>query len=76
MFEIRIARAYTRDVMNRFNETIKYATAYRITHDSDGGINDWLVQHTTRSNKIVWGQHQYKVVADVDGQKYTCECKQ
>jgi hypothetical protein len=30
MFEIRVARAYTRAVMNRFEESIKNATAYRI----------------------------------------------
>jgi hypothetical protein len=29
MFEIRVARAYTRAVMNRFEEAMKYATAYK-----------------------------------------------
>jgi hypothetical protein len=76
MFEIRVARAYTRAVMNRFQESIKYATAYRIDRDLDGDVNDWMVQHTTRSNKIVWGQHQLKIRADVDFGKYSCECKQ
>jgi hypothetical protein len=33
------------------------------------------VKHTTRSNKIVWGQHQFKIRADVDAGKYSCECK-
>jgi hypothetical protein len=61
--------------MNRFHESLKYATAYKITHDPDGGVNDWVVQHTTRSNKIVWGQHQFKVMADADAGKYACECK-
>jgi hypothetical protein len=61
MFEIRVARTYTRAVMNRFHESLKYATAYKIAHDLDGGVNDWVVHHTTRSNKIVWGQHQFKV---------------
>jgi hypothetical protein len=75
MFEIRVARTYTRVVMNRFRESLKYATAYRIAHDPDGGVNDWVVQHTTRSNKIVWGQHQFKVMANVDARKYACECK-
>ena len=76
MFEIRVARAYTRAVMNRFEESIKYATAYRITLDPDGGANDWLVQHTSRSKRIVWGQHQFRVMADVEAGKFKCECKQ
>ncbi|XP_020399544.1 protein FAR1-RELATED SEQUENCE 5-like [Zea mays] len=75
MFEIRVARAYTRAVMCRFQESLKYATAFKIMHDEEGGANDWVVQHTTRSNKIVWGQHQFKVTADEDAGKYTCECK-
>jgi hypothetical protein len=54
MFEIRVARAYTRAVMTRFQETVKYATAYRIDRDTEGDVNDWVVKHTTRSNKIVW----------------------
>jgi hypothetical protein len=33
------------------------------------------VKHTTISNKIVWGQHQFKIRADVDAEKYSCECK-
>jgi hypothetical protein len=40
MFEIRVTRAYTRDVMHRFEESMKYATAYRIVSDTDGGYND------------------------------------
>jgi hypothetical protein len=75
MFEIRVARTYTRAVMNKFQESLKYATAYKITHDPDGGVNDWVVQHTSRSNKIVWGQHQFKVMADEEARKYECECK-
>ncbi|WVZ52494.1 hypothetical protein U9M48_003548, partial [Paspalum notatum var. saurae] len=59
-FKVMVARAYTRAVTNRFEESMKYATAYKITHDHDGGVNNWVVQHTRRSNKIVWGQHQFK----------------
>jgi hypothetical protein len=44
-------------------------------HDQEGGANYWVVQHTTRSKKIVWGQHQFKVTADEESRKYTCECK-
>ena len=54
-FEVRVARAYTRTVMNRFEETMKYATAYRIASDPDGSEIDYVVQHTKRSNRIVWG---------------------
>jgi hypothetical protein len=43
--------------MNRFEESMKYATAYKILKDADGCDNEWIVQHTKRSNKIVWGQH-------------------
>jgi hypothetical protein len=54
---------------------LKYASAYKIMHDLDGGVNDWVVQHTTRSKKILWGLHQFKVTTDVESRKYTCECK-
>ncbi|WVZ93382.1 hypothetical protein U9M48_039365 [Paspalum notatum var. saurae] len=74
--KVKVSRAYTRAVMSRFEESMKYATAYKITHDPDGGANDWVVQHTKRSNKIVWGQHQFKVFADVEVGRYKCECKQ
>ncbi|WVZ76157.1 hypothetical protein U9M48_024155 [Paspalum notatum var. saurae] len=60
--------AYTRAVMNRFEESMKYSTAYKIVHDPDGGPDDYLVQHTSRSNKIVWGQ--FKVKANVEAGKY------
>jgi hypothetical protein len=75
MFEIRVARAYTSVVMNKFQESLKYATAFKIMHDPDGGANDWVVQHTTRLKKIVWRQHQFKLTADEESEKYTCECK-
>ena len=75
-FEVRVARAYTRTVMNRFEETMKYATAYRIASDPDGGETDYVVQHTKRSNRIVWGQHQFRVKADEGAGRYTCECRQ
>jgi hypothetical protein len=32
-FEVCVARVYTRAVFNRFEESIKSATAYRITAD-------------------------------------------
>jgi hypothetical protein len=55
---------------------LQYATAYRIAPDLDGGANDWVVQHTARSNKDLLGQHQFRVMADVEAKKCTCECKQ
>jgi hypothetical protein len=58
--------------MIRFEESMKYSSAYRIVTDSDGGDNDWVVQHTKRSNKIVWGQHQFKVAANIEAGEYTC----
>jgi hypothetical protein len=42
-------------VMNKFQESLKYATAFKIMHDQEGGANDWVVQHTTRSKKIMRG---------------------
>jgi hypothetical protein len=47
-----------------------------ILKDTDGCDKDWIVQHTKGSNKIVWGQHQFKITADIDAGEYTCECKQ
>jgi hypothetical protein len=41
--------------MNRFEKSMKYATAYKILKDTDGCDKDWIVQHTKWSNKIVWG---------------------
>jgi hypothetical protein len=41
---------------------MKYAMAYKISQDLVGGPNDWVV-------------HQFKVVANMDDKKYTCECK-
>jgi hypothetical protein len=41
--------------MNRFEESIKYATAYMISLDPDGSANDCLVQHTSRSKKSCGG---------------------
>ncbi|KAL5669585.1 hypothetical protein ACJX0J_021806, partial [Zea mays] len=34
--------AYTRAVMNRFEESMKYATAYKILKDTDGCDKDWI----------------------------------
>jgi hypothetical protein len=53
MFEIRVARAYTRAVMNRFEEAMKYDNAYKISQDPQDGPNDWVVQHMNRSCRIV-----------------------
>jgi hypothetical protein len=75
-FEVRVSRAYTRAVMNIFEESMKYTTAYIILKDTNGSNKDWIVQHTKRSNKIVWGQHQFKITADIEAGEYTCECKQ
>lgn len=75
-FEIRAGRAYTRAVFQRFEATMKRATAYHIQRDTEGDENDWLVQHTHRTEKIVWGQHQFKVKADQNNGYYSCECKQ
>ena len=36
MFEIRVARAYTRAVMNKFQESLKYATAFKICTTKKG----------------------------------------
>jgi hypothetical protein len=40
---VRVSRAYTRAVMNRFKESMKYATAYKILKDTDGCDKDWIV---------------------------------
>jgi hypothetical protein len=45
------------------------------SQDPEGGPDDWVVQHTNMSCRIVWGQHHFKFVANVDDGKYTCECK-
>ena len=49
---MRVSRAYTRAVMNRFEESMKYATAYKILKDPDGCDNEWIVQHTKSLIKL------------------------
>jgi hypothetical protein len=63
-------------VFARFEETLKKATAFKIVQDHDKGPKNWLVQHTSRSDKIVWGQHQFQVMVDEDNGVFECECKQ
>lgn len=75
-FEICVGRAYIRAVFARFEDTLKKATAFKITQDPARGQNSWLIQHTNRSNKIVWGQHQFHVTVDEDKEVFECECKQ
>jgi hypothetical protein len=74
-FEVRVARVYTRAVFNRFKESMKSATAYRITADPERGMHSWLVQHTKTSKKLVWGQHQFSVTVDTARELFTCECR-
>jgi hypothetical protein len=53
IFEIRVARAYTRVVMNRFEESIKYATAYRISLDPEEvQMIGWCSIHRDRKNRV------------------------
>jgi hypothetical protein len=74
-FEVRVGRVYTRAVFNRFEESMKSATAYRVTVDPERGVHSWLVQHTKTSKKLVWGQHQFNVTVDTERELFTCECR-
>jgi hypothetical protein len=56
-------------------ETLVKASAYRVTNDIEKGENCWLVQHTKRLEKIVWGQHQFQVYVNKETGEFTCECK-
>jgi hypothetical protein len=74
-FEVRVGRVYTRAVFNRFEESMKSATAYRIAPDPERAVHSWLVQHTKTSKKLVWRQHQFKVTVDTERELFTCECR-
>jgi hypothetical protein len=74
-FKVRVARVYTRAIFNRFEESMKLATAYRITANPERGMHSWLVQHTKTSKKLVWGQHQFSVTVDIARELFTCECR-
>jgi hypothetical protein len=51
------------------------AGAYTVSSDRERQPGIFLVQHTKRSKKIVWGQHQFRVRADKIAEEFTCECK-
>lgn len=74
-FEVRVGKVYTRAVFNCFEETMKLATAYHIIEDPNGGRDSWLVQHTNNLEKLVWGQHLFRVIVDKENQLFKCECK-
>jgi hypothetical protein len=74
-FWVGLARLYTKNVYARWEETLVKASAYRVTNDIEKGENCWLVQHTKRSEKIVWGQHQFQVYVNKETGEFTCECK-
>lgn len=54
---------------------MRKASAYKVMPDPIKGEHSWLVQHTKRSEKIVWGQHQFEVTVNQDSGEFTCECK-
>ncbi|XP_062224618.1 protein FAR1-RELATED SEQUENCE 3-like [Phragmites australis] len=74
-FVDQLRRVYTRRVFEQVQRTVTSATRYRIDDDLVGRKNHYLVSHTRRTNKISWGQHQFKVCADIECQKFTCECR-
>lgn len=74
-FVDQLRRVYTRRVFEQVQRTVTSATRYRIDDDPVGRKNHYLVSHTRRTNKISWGQHQFKVCADIECQKFTCECR-
>lgn len=74
-FGVRLSHVYTRAVYSKWEETLSKASAYKISVDSERGEHCWLVQHTKRSEKIVWGQHQFQVKVNQETGEFTCECK-
>ncbi|CAL5000205.1 unnamed protein product [Urochloa decumbens] len=74
-FVEQAARLYTRNVFMQFNKTVSAATRYHIVPDPDHGEHHYLVQHTNRTSKITWGQHEFKITVDPDNEVYECECR-
>jgi hypothetical protein len=58
-FGVGLSRLYTKNVYARWEEILVKASEYRVTNDIVKGENYWLVQHTKRSKKIVWGQQYF-----------------
>jgi hypothetical protein len=56
MFETSFARAFTRAVMNRFEELMKYATTYIIAADPEGGVMIGLYNTLNDQTKL-WGDN-------------------
>ncbi|WVZ70134.1 hypothetical protein U9M48_018826 [Paspalum notatum var. saurae] len=63
-FEIQVSRIYSRAVFKDFERKMVLCSAYNIEDDVQTGCHAYLVQHTNKTNKISWGQHQFKVHAD------------
>ncbi|KAL6850343.1 hypothetical protein ACP4OV_020970 [Aristida adscensionis] len=75
MFELQMSRVYTRAVFNEFEHTVSDCTAYRVDPDLDLGPHHFLVKYNTLKSKISWAQRRFKVYANADEGRFSCECK-
>ncbi|CAN6289628.1 unnamed protein product [Urochloa humidicola] len=76
-FDEQLSKVYTRAVYKEYRKQYNNSTAFIIESDPDPNVhNGYLVRHETGEGSFCWAQHAFKVVADKEVGKYTCECKQ
>ncbi|CAD6342712.1 unnamed protein product [Miscanthus lutarioriparius] len=69
-----IKRGVHMGCLQKYRDTYIYSTAFRIDSDADKA-DSFLVTHTNHSWKYSWFQHSFKVEANVEEGRYTCDCK-
>ncbi|CAN6363508.1 unnamed protein product [Urochloa humidicola] len=76
-FDEQLSKVYTRAVYTDYRKQYNNSTTFIIDPDPDPNVkNEYLVRHETGEGSFCWAQHAFKVVADKEAGKYTCEWKQ
>ncbi|CAO2208238.1 unnamed protein product [Urochloa humidicola] len=76
-FDEQLSKDYTRAVYKEYKKQYNNSTTFIIEPDPDPNVkNGYLVRHESGEGNFCWAQHAFKVVADKEAGKYTCECKQ
>jgi hypothetical protein len=77
-YEIQLSKLYTRNVFNKFKETLKSSTAFGIREDAERN-SYYLVEHRKVETDFPWLQHAFRVKAvynehSPEGSIFSCEC--
>ena len=73
-FDKQLNRVYTWAVYKKYRKDHFASTAFRIDADSDSE-DTYLVTRTNDSKTYAWLQHSFRVYANAQLGKYTCECR-